>query len=217
MCENDENYENPNYIAYEHNDKFTPVIEIESDDISTNTQNPYFKEADFIKSNWSHQIFHRPMHVDDYSLLILLKIDDFRKFLDEKKTIEINNINFYLYRFNRELAVTAKIIPSDENFSIKIIFKNDKEITSEKTKSQKKIRKSKTDKNQAKLDNFCLLDSNENAKHLKKDNNLSILNEDADDIYSKELQEILSKNEIILDLSMGIYTLNKKFFTRNQK
>ena len=223
MCDNDEDYENPNFITYEYKQNLTPVIEIESDDISTTTQNNFFKETDYTSatssnnfSNWSHHILQRPMYADDYSLLTLVKVNNFRKFLDEKKIIEINNITFYLYKFNRKFSVTARIIPREENFSVQIIFQNDKEIAPERTKIQEKMRKSKCDKNQGNLDSFCLFESNGSVKQPKGKTSPKV-NEDIDNFYSKELQEILKENDIVLDLNMGIYTFNKKFFTRNRK
>lgn len=220
------NCENINIIEYKDKGKITPVIEIESDDISTNTHNYNYKETEIehINSiddyiNWSHHAIHSSPFSDECYLICLLKIDDFRKFLDSKKQIELKGVKFYLQRFDLQLLMKVCFIPTDENFSIKLEFTEDKQFGENRKYKSGKNKNSK----QGNLNNFCLIqkDNSKNNKIGKtnyEDSNDKFSNDGSlEESFSTEFKNILQENEIVLDIHMGIHSRVKNFFTKNKK
>jgi ubiquitin C-terminal hydrolase len=220
------NCENINIIEYKDKGTTTPVIEIESDDVSTNTQNLNYKETEVehINSiddylNWSHHVLRSSPFSDECSLICLLKIDDFRKFIDLKKQIELKGIEFYLQRFDLQLLMRVCFIPTDENFSIKIEFTEDKQFGQNRKYRTGKSKNSK----QSNLNNFCLIPKNNRKNNKVGKNN----DEDSNDLFSNDgssdesistdFKNILRDNDILLDIHLGIHSKLKNFFTKNKK
>lgn len=187
----------------------TPVIEVE--------QQKQIEELESIKNRIPLSanenilnITSKEPHSDDYIMLNFTRIVDFKEFLRSKEEYESEKFIIKFPKVDISMLCRVTIIPCKDNFSVKIQFIEPPTVKLSPKEHNKSLVINGT--NDFSILNEIPSDSDNVAVMLddKQENYY-------DKLFSKELIEIIEKNEICLEIHISIYNKTNKNYSVMKK